>query len=55
MRGGRRKGAGRKPKGERRRVTLSLPADLLEIIDREAYAGNNRSEVVAKLLRKALK
>ena len=54
-RGGFREGAGRKRAREKRqRVTLSLPVGLVEQIDRLAYTGGNRSEVVARLLRKAL-
>ena len=37
-----------------RRVTLSLPASLLEEIDRLAYSGSNRSETVTRLLKAAL-
>lgn len=54
--GGKREGAGRPAAAEpMRRVSLSLPASLLDEIDRRAYRGSNRSEIVAQLLRKALK
>jgi hypothetical protein len=56
--GGKREGAGR-PEEETRvkRVTISLPPDLLNQVDKIAYAvgGGSRSETIARLLRKALK
>jgi len=37
-----------------RRVTLSLPASLLDQIDKLAYSGSNRSETISRLLQAAL-
>lgn len=44
--------ASRRRSARRRRVTVTLPADLLERIDREA-AGSSRSSVVERWLREA--
>jgi len=53
--GGKRTGAGRKAGDiEYRRVTISLPVELLAQIDKRAYSGSNRSAVIAQLLQKAL-
>lgn len=56
--GGRRPGAGRKFTGITvRKVTISVPIELLAEIDRQAYGvgGSSRSEVIADLCREALK
>lgn len=53
--GGSREGAGRPAAAEpMRRVTLSLPASLLDQIDKLAYSGSNRSETISRLLQAAL-
>jgi len=53
--GGSREGAGRPAAAEpMRRVTLSLPASLLDELDKLAYSGSNRSETIARLLQAAL-
>ena len=54
--GGKREGAGRPAAAEpMRRVTLSLPASLLDELDKLAYSGSNRSETVTRLLKAALR
>jgi metal-responsive CopG/Arc/MetJ family transcriptional regulator len=55
-RGGKRAGSGRPAADEpMRRVTVSLPVSLLDVIDRQAYQGSNRSETISRLLQLALR
>jgi metal-responsive CopG/Arc/MetJ family transcriptional regulator len=56
-RGGERAGAGRKATGEKvERITISLPRELLERINKIAYAENSpgRSKIIAELIEKGL-
>lgn len=50
-RGGKRPGAGRKKRGEQRKLSLSLPPEMWEMIDKiKAKEGSNQSDVLAELI-----